>query len=216
MLKNVLNVGIPFGIENGMFQLGRILVLSLVSTFGTIAIAANSVGLSIAVFQVLPGFGINLGMAVVISRCVGANEYSQAKYYTKKILAIVYICHLIVNVLIVLILPVIMGVYQLSDATARLATELIIWHGVFSVLIWPLAFTLPGTFRGAGDAKFPMYVSVSVMFICRIGLAYVFTWYLGTDVLGTWIAMFIDWFVRSGFYIHHYFTGKWKEYRTVD
>lgn len=216
MLKNVLNVGIPFGIENGMFQLGRILVLSLVSTFGTIAIAANSVGLAIAVFQVLPGFGINLGMAVVISRCVGANEYVQAKYYTKKILAIVYICHLVVNVLIVLILPVIMGVYQLSSATASLATELIIWHGVFSVLIWPLAFTLPGTFRGAGDAKFPMYVSVSVMFICRIGLAYVFTWYLGTDVLGTWIAMFIDWFVRSGFYIHHYFSGKWEEYRTVD
>lgn len=216
ILKNVLNVGIPYGVENGMFQLGRILVLSLVSTFGTIAIAANSVGLAIAVFQVLPGFGINLGMSVVISRCVGANKYDQAKYYTKKILAIVYISHFIVNILIIVLMPLLLDVYQLSSATSSIAAELIIWHGVFSVTIWPLAFSLPGTFRGAGDARFPMYVSVSVMFICRIGLAYLFTWYLHTDVLGTWIAMFIDWFVRAGFYIYHYFSGKWEEYRAIE
>lgn len=216
ILKSVLNVGIPYGVENGMFQLGRILVLSLVSTFGTIAIAANSVGLAIAVFQVLPGFGINLGMAVVISRCVGANRFDQAKYYTKKILFIVYVSHFIVNILIVVLLPMLLGIYQLSSATSSLAAELIIWHGVFSVTIWPIAFTLPGTFRGAGDAKFPMYVSVSVMFICRIGFAYLLTWYCHTDVLGTWIAMFIDWFVRSGFYVYRYFSGKWKEYRAID
>lgn len=79
VLKNVLNVGIPYGIENGLFQFGRVLVLSLVSTFGTVAIAANSVGYAIGIFSVLPGFAINLGMTAVISRCVGANDYEQAR-----------------------------------------------------------------------------------------------------------------------------------------
>ena len=97
VLKNVLNVGIPYGIENGLFQFGRVLVLSLVSTFGTVAIAANSVGYAIGIFSVLPGFAINLGMTAVISRCVGANDYEQARYYNKKIILIVVVCHIIVN-----------------------------------------------------------------------------------------------------------------------
>lgn len=216
LLKKILNVGIPYGVENGLFQLGRILVLSLVSTFGTLSIAANSVGYTVGVFSVLPGFAINLGMSVVISRCVGANDYAQAKYYNKKILIIVYISHLFINLAIFALLPYILSIYQLSSETAALTTKMIIWHGIFAIIIWPLAFTLPGTFRGAGDAKYPMVVSIGVMFTCRIGLSYVIALSLGIGVFGTWIAMFIDWFVRSGFYIYRYFNEKWMDYRAIN
>lgn len=215
ILKNVLNVGIPYGIENGLFQLGRVLVLSLVSTFGTMAIAANSVGYAIGIFSVLPGFAINLGLTAVISRCVGANDYNQAKYYNKKILLIVFISHLIINIVIFALLPFILDVYNLSSQTAAMATEMIIWHGIFAIVIWPLAFTLPATFRGAGDSKSVMYISLGVMFTCRIALSYVIADWLGIGVFGTWIAMFIDWYVRAAIYIYRYFSGKWMEYRAV-
>lgn len=215
ILKNVLNVGIPYGIENGLFQLGRVLVLSLVSTFGTMAIAANSVGYAIGIFSVLPGFAINLGLTAVISRCVGANDYNQAKYYNKKILLIVFISHLIINIVIFALLPFILDIYNLSSQTASMATEMIIWHGIFAIVIWPLAFTLPATFRGAGDSKSVMYISLGVMFTCRIALSYVIADWFGIGVFGTWIAMFIDWFVRAGIYIYRYFSRKWMEYRAV-
>ncbi|WP_297982248.1 MATE family efflux transporter [uncultured Methanobrevibacter sp.] len=215
ILKKVLDVGIPYGIENGLFQLGRVLVLSLVSTFGTVAIAANSVGYAIGIFSVLPGFAINLGLTTVISRCVGSNDYEQAKFYNKKILIIVYISHLLINLLIFAILPFVLGLYNLSPHTAAMASEMIIWHGIFAIIAWPIAFTLPSTFRGAGDAKWPMVVSLAVMFICRIGFAYIISDFMGVGVFGTWIAMFIDWFVRSGFYIYRYFSGKWMEFRAV-
>ena len=215
MLRKVLNVGIPYGIENGLFQLGRVLVLSLVSTFGTMAIAANSVGYAIGIFSVLPGFAINLGLTTVISRCVGNNDYEQAKFYNKKILIIVYLSHLAINLVIFAILPLVLGLYNLSPQTAAMTTEMVFWHGVFAIVIWPIAFSLPSTFRGAGDAKWPMAVSLSVMFICRIGFSYLIADTLGVGVFGTWIAMFIDWFVRSGFYIYRYFNGKWMEYRAV-
>ncbi len=97
------------------------LVLSLVSTFGTVAIAANSVGYAIGIFSVLPGFAINLGMTAVISRCVGANDYEQARYYNKKIILIVVVCHIIVNAAIFALLPVILSLYNLSPATAALS-----------------------------------------------------------------------------------------------
>ena len=215
ILKNVLNVGIPYGIENGLFQLGRILVLSLVSTFGTMAIAANSVGYAIGIFSVLPGFAINLGLTAVISRCVGADDYEQARYYNKKCIIIVFISHVIINIAIFALLPFILDIYQLSAGTAAMTTEMVVWHGIFAIIIWPIAFTLPSTFRGAGDSKSVMYISLAVMFTCRIALSYVIADWLGVGVFGTWIAMFIDWYVRAGIYVYRYFSGKWTEYRAV-
>lgn len=215
MLKKVLNVGIPYGIENGLFQLGRVLVLSLVSTFGTMAIAANSVGYAIGIFSVLPGFAINLGLTAVISNCIGADDYEQARYYNKKCLIIVFISHVIINILIFAILPWVLGIYNLSAQTAQMTTEMVIWHGIFAIIIWPLSFTLPATFRGAGDSKSVMYISLAVMFSCRIVLSYVIANWMGVGVFGTWIAMFIDWYVRAAIYIYRYFSNKWTEYRVV-
>ena len=215
ILKKVLQVGIPYGIENGLFQLGRVLVLSLVSTFGTMAIAANSVGYSIGIFSVLPGFAVNLGLTAVISNCVGANDYDQARYYNKKCLILVFISHIIINLIIFAILPMVLGIYNLSAETARMTTEMVIWHGIFAIVIWPLSFTIPATFRGAGDSKSVMYISLAVMFTCRIALSYVIADWMGIGVFGTWIAMFIDWYVRAGIYIYRYFSNKWTEYRVV-
>ena len=215
ILRKVLKVGIPYGIENGLFQLGRVLVLSLVSTFGTMAIAANSVGYAIGIFSVLPGFAINLGLTAVISRCVGANDYEQARYYNKKCLVIVFISHVLINIVIFALLPWILNIYNLSAQTAVMTTEMVIWHGIFAIIIWPLSFTLPATFRGAGDSKSVMYISLAVMFTCRIVLSYVIADWMGIGVFGTWIAMFIDWYVRAGIYIYRYCSNKWTEYRVV-
>lgn len=215
ILKKVLKVGIPYGIENGLFQLGRVLVLSLVSTFGTMAIAANSVGYAIGIFSVLPGFAINLGLTAVISRCVGANDYEQARYYNKKCLILVFISHIIINIIIFALLPVILNIYDLNSQTAAMATEMIIWHGIFAIIIWPISFTVPATFRGAGDSKTVMYISLAVMFTCRIALSYVIADWMGIGVFGTWIAMFIDWYVRAALYIYRYFSNKWTQYRVV-
>ena len=215
ILKKVLQVGIPYGVENGLFQLGRILILSLVSTFGTMAIAANSVGYAIGIFSVLPGFAINLGLTAIISRCVGANDYEQARYYNRKCLAIVFISHFAINMVIFAIFPWVLGIYNLSPQTAQMATEMVFWHGVFAIIIWPLSFTVPATFRGAGDSKSVMLISLAVMFTCRIALSYVIADWMGIGVFGTWIAMFIDWYVRAGIYIYRYFSNKWTQYRVV-
>ena len=215
ILKKVLQVGIPYGIENGLFQLGRVLILSLVSSFGTMAIAANSVGYAIGIFSVLPGFAINLGLTAIISNCVGANDYEQARYYNKKCLIIVIVSHIVINLVIFAILPLILGIYNLSDQTAVMASEMIIWHGIFAIIIWPLSFTVPATFRGAGDSKTVMYISLAVMFTCRIALSYVIADWMGVGVFGTWIAMFVDWYVRAAIYIYRYFSNKWTEYRVV-
>lgn len=215
MIKRILSIGIPYGLENGLFYLGRIIVLSLVATFGTAAIAANAVSGTIVVFQVLPGIAIGLGLTVVISRCVGAGDYEQAKYYTKKIMGIVYLGNVLICVLVVTLLPSILNIYGLSETATSLTTKIVWWHTAFSVVIWPLAYTLPVTFRASGDAKFPMIVGIVSMFFCRIALAYLLGIYFNMGMFGTWVAMFIDWIVKAIIFIYRYISGKWTKFHAI-
>ena len=210
LLKKILYIGIPNGLENSMFQLGKILVLSLVSTFGTYAIAANAVSNAIALFQILPGMAISLAITTVISQCVGANDYEQVHYYLKKLLAIIYVAMVGTVALIFLALPLILKAYNLSDQTAAAATNIIHFHGISAMIIWPLSFALPAAYRAAGDAKACMYTSIVSMWIFRIGFSYLVGKYMGLGVFGVWVAMVIDWVVRAICFIIRYFNGKWK------
>lgn len=210
MIRKILAIGVPNGLENSMFQLGKILVLSLVSTFGTYAIAANAVSNAIALFQILPGMAISLAITTVISQCVGANDYEQVHYYLKKLLAIIYVAMVGTVAFIFLALPLILKAYNLSDQTAAAATNIIHFHGISAMIIWPLSFALPAAYRAAGDAKACMYTSIVSMWIFRIGFSYLVGKYMGLGVFGVWVAMVIDWVVRAICFIIRYFNGKWK------
>ena len=209
MLKSILLVGIPNGLENSMFQLGKILVLSLVSTFGTYAIAANAVGNVIAGFQLMAGMADSLAMVTVVSRCVGAGDYEQAKYYTIKVLVMAYMCIIVTVLFTFAVLPLVMKAYGLSYEAQSAAEKILMLHGIAASTIWPVAFTLPCTFRAAGDVKYSMIVSICTMWICRIVFSYVLGKYMGMGVFGVWVAMIMDQFVRGVLFIRRYLSGRW-------
>lgn len=215
ILKKILDIGVPYGLENGLFYLGRIMVLSLVATFGTAAIAANAVSGTMVLFEVVPGMAVGLGLTVVISRCVGARDYEQAKYYTKKVLGMVYTANAISCALVLALLPSLLSIYGLSETATSLTTKIVWYHGIFAVVIWPLAYTLPVTFRASGDAKFPMFIGVLSMFFCRIALAYLLSIYFNMGMFGTWIAMFIDWFVKALLFVERYLGEQWTRYHAI-
>ncbi|CUM90345.1 Staphylococcal virulence regulator protein A [Blautia hydrogenotrophica] len=210
LIKKILYIGIPNGLENSMFQLGKIMVLSLVATFGTYAIAANAVSNVVASVQILPGMAMSLAITTVISRCIGANAYDQAQYYTKKLHMISYLCMWVLIGITVLALPLILKVYNLSDITASETRRILLFHGVSASLIWPVAFNLPSVFRAAGDVKFSMVTSIISMWICRIVFSYILGKYMGFGVFGVWMAMILDWIVRAICFIIRYRSGKWK------
>ncbi|MCU6746080.1 MULTISPECIES: MATE family efflux transporter [Lachnospiraceae] len=215
MIKRVLGIGIPNGLENSMFQLGKIIVLSLVSTFGTYAIAANAVSNAVANFQILPGMAINLAITAVIARCVGAGDYEQVQYFTKKLIKLAYLCMWAVNILIFFLLPLILWAYNLSDITAEMTRKILYFHSISCMLIWPISFSLPSTLRAAGDAAVTMVIALVSMWIFRIVFSYVLGGYLKMGVFGIWVAMVIDWCVRSICMSIRYKSGKWKLIRSI-
>lgn len=214
-VKKILSVGVPNGLENSMFQLGKILVLSLVSTFGTYAIAANAVSNAIALFQILPGMAINLAVTTVIARCVGAGDYDQVRYYNKRLLIITHIGVAVMVFGVFAILPLILKAYHLSDVTAEVTRQIIYFHGLSAIVIWPASFTLPSTFRASGDAKACMIISMVSMWIFRIVFSYILGKYLGLGVFGIWVAMVVDWAFRALCFIIRYFRGGWKKQALV-
>ena len=213
MIYRILKYGVPNGIENGMFQLGKVLLLSMIATFGTASIAANAIGSILAGLQVLPGLALAMAMTTVTSRCVGANDFEQAKYYNIKLIKITYGIMFVTNLIIYFSLPIIFRAYHLSAETAALTKSVVTLHTFCSMLIWPLAFDLPVTFRAAGDVKTPMIISTISMWSFRLVLGYILGKVAGFGLLGVWIAMIIDWIFRSTLYILRYVSGKWMHYR---
>ncbi len=215
MIRKILYIGVPNGLENSMFQLGKIIVLSLVSTFGTYAITANAVGNVVAQFQVLPGMSISLAITTVVSRCIGANDFEQVRYYTRKLIKIAYLCMVAMVLVTWALMPLILKAYNLSDITASETERLMWFHGISCIVIWPIAFALPAVFRAAGDVKFAMLTSVISMWVCRIVFSYILGQYLGMGVFGVWVAMILDWCVRAVFFVWRYRSGKWEKQALV-
>jgi putative MATE family efflux protein len=210
MIKRILKIAVPNGLENSFFQAGKIILTGLVAAFGTAAIAANAVGQSIATVAVIPSFSVGLAATTVIAQCAGAGEYGEADYYIKRLLKWSYIFMAVLNVLILLTLNPIISVYRLSEETFRLAWQIAMVHGIAAVLLSPASFALPNAFRAAGDVRFPMWVSILSMLIFRIGSGYVFAYVFAFGALSVWLAMIVDWLVRGACFVWRWKSGGWK------
>ena len=215
VIARILKIGVPSGVENGMFQVGKLLVSSLTATFGTAAIAANAVASNVAGFANIPGNAMGLAMVTVIGRCIGAGEKEQAKRYSKKLLWLAYLGIWFANVVMVIFVHPIVSLFSLSAEATAIAKQLLITFAICASCIWPLSFTLPNTLRAAGDAKYTMGVSVFSMWVFRVLSSYFFAGTMGLGVLGVWIGMYVDWLFRTILFVIRYLRGKWLNKRVV-
>lgn len=210
LLKKILGIGIPNGLENSMFQLGKILVLSMASGFGTASIAANAVCNNIACFQILPGAAIGFAILTVSAQCAGAGEMQQVRYYTRKLISIVYAAMFFTNILVLLALPILIHLYNLSPEAAGYTHDIIWYHGMCAIFIWPLSFSLPNTLRAVADVRFPMILSILSMWVFRIGFSWIIGVFFGLGIFGIWVAMTIDWLFRGVCFTLRYRSSKWE------
>jgi putative MATE family efflux protein len=210
MIKRILHVGVPNGLENSLFQVGKILIQSLVATLGTIAIAANAVASNLAGFLTIPGSAVGLAMITVVGRCVGAKEFKQARQYVFRLMRMTYLSMLVLTGILLLLRPYIISIYHLSAETANLTSQLIYIYSLVCILLWPTSFSLPNALRAAGDARFTMVVSALSMLLFRMAFSYLLVLQFHMGVLGIWIAMMIDWLTRSAAFVVRYLSGRWE------
>lgn len=210
IMRRILYIGIPNGLENSIFQLGKILVSSLIASFGTASITANAVVGSVGNFQLIPTNAVGMAIITVVGQCVGAGEYEQARKYLYKLLRAAYVFVFVIGIGVIVLGGPVCSLYHLSEETTHLTRVVMIYNCICCMLIHPLAFAQPNGLRAAGDVRFTMLVSIGSMWTCRIGLAYVLGRGMGLGLLGVWIAMTTDWLVRAIFFTARIMTGKWE------
>ena len=209
IIKSILGIGIPSGMENGMFQFGKILTQSLISAMGTAVIAANAVAGTLSSFVYAVGGAVGLTLVTVVGRCVGAGEFEQAKFYSKKLMKIEYTGLALMNIFLILFGKNVIAMYNLSPYSTDIAYKLLMWHALFNCTIWAVSFTLPNSFRAASDVRFPMIVSILSMWIFRVGLSDLLVLYFDLGIMGVWFAMFADWIFRGSIFATRFVSGKW-------
>lgn len=197
LIRRILRIGVPNGLENSVFQVGKLLVQGLIAGLGTSAITANAIAGNIGGLGVLPGSAMGLALITVIGQCIGAEDYDGVKHYTYKLMKATYAAMLVLNLLIIFLTPVILKLYNLTDNTAEIAAQLMIYHALIAMFIWPTSFSLPNVLRASNDAKFTMVISMTSMWVWRIGFSIILVKVFNMGVLGVWIAMTIDWLFRS-------------------
>lgn len=215
LIKTVFRVGVPTGIENGMFQFGKLMVQSTVATLMTAEIAAQAVINTMEYFTSMPSMAVGLGLVTVAGQCMGAGRPDEAKRYSLILTGISEALIIGTGLLIFLSVDGICSLSGLNPESASIVKRMMLLITIVKPFVWPLAFTLPNGMRAAGDVTFSMVVSAGSMWVFRVVLCVVLIRFMGFGVLGVWIAMFADWTDRVVWYGVRFFRGKWMRHRVI-
>jgi len=215
MIKRILNIGIPSGLESSMFQVGKILITRIFTVFGTAAIAANAVGATINSIAFMPGSGFGMGLLIVVGQCIGAGDYLAAKKYTKKIMILSYLTYLIININIYIFMNPIISVFHLSSEAHEMCRTFLRVHCITSTLFWCPSFVLPNALKAAGDAKYVMVVAACTMWLIRVCSAFFMAYTIGLGPIAVYLAMGADFLFRGIFFIKRWLSNKWIEKKVI-
>ena len=215
MIGRILGIGIPSGVENSMFQLGKLAIQSTVSTLGTVAIAAQAMTNILENLNGIAGIGVGVGLMTIVGQCMGANRKDEAVYYIKKLSVIAEVT-IFVSCLLVFILtrPVTM-LGGMEKTSADMCWHMVMWITIVKPIMWVSAFVPAYGLRAAGDVKFSMISSCAVMWLCRFCLSVLLIRGLGFDPMGVWIGMFADWTVRAVLFTWRFHSRKWLEHKVI-
>ena len=215
LMRYILRIAIPNGLENGVFQLVKVALSSIVALFGTYQIAANGVAQSIWSLAALAGVSMGPVFITVIGQCMGNNNTQIAESYLKKLTKITVLLSFAWNLLIFVLTPLFMRFYALEPDTKQLVIWLVLIHNLFNAIAYPFSGALSNGLRAAGDVKFTMYVSV----ISTIAVRLLLSWLLGValqmGVIGIAIAMVSDWVIRAVIFFWRQKSGKWKTFQVI-
>ena len=214
-IKMVLAVGIPTGIENGMFQFGKLAIQSTVSTLGTAAIAAQAMTNILENMNGIAAIGIGIGLMTIVGQCIGAGRKDEAIYYTKKLSWIAEIVVVISCALVYVLAEGITQIGGMEPESAKMCLFMMGWITVVKPIVWVLAF-IPGYgMRAAGDVKFSMILSCISMWVFRVSLCVFLCRVMGFGPIAVWIGMFTDWTVRAIVYMFRFYSRKWLEHQVI-
>lgn len=215
LIVKILAIGVPSGIENGMFQFGKLAIQSTVSSLGTAAIAAQAMTIIFENVNGMAAVGIGIGLMTVVGQSIGAGRQEEAKYYIVKLAGYAEIAMIISCILVYIAARPVTVLAGMSEESTALCMQMILAITIVKPLLWVPSFTPPNGLRAAGDVRFSMITATLTMWLCRVALSIFLMRVVKTGPIGVWYGMFVDWGVRGVIFTIRFVRGKWLRFKVI-
>ena len=215
LIGRIMRLGVPNGVERSAFQVGKLIVSHWVAGLGTAAIAANAVLNSLSEVVNIPGSAVSMAVIPVIGQCLGAGEKEQAKENLRRLFLLSSVGTGLSNALMFVFVPYLAGWFGLSPQAHALAVQIMRTIDAASIVLWSASFTLPYALRAGGDARYIMTVTMTSMWVMRLGLCWLFVTQMGLGLQGVWYSMFADWALRGLLFSLRLRGGRWMNHRII-
>jgi putative MATE family efflux protein len=214
-IRRIVSVALPSGIENIIFLTSKLVIGIMIAGYSSAMIAANAAANTISCYISVPANAINLATITIVSQCIGAKRAEEAKKATRNLQAATYASLLLTCSLVAIFIDPLIRMLHLSPEAYAHTRQITLVYCLVSFFLWAPSFGLPNSLRAAGDNRYVMYAAVFSVVIVRVGGSLVLGNWLGLQVQGIWYAMYLDWLVRSIFFIKRFLSGKWMQHRLV-
>lgn len=215
LIVKILAIGVPSGIENGMFQFGKLAIQSTVSSLGTAAIAAQAMTIIFENVNGMAAVGIGIGLMTVVGQSIGAGRQEEAKYYIVKLAGYAEVAMIISCILVYIAARPVTVLAGMSEESTALCMQMILAITIVKPLLWVPSFTPPNGLRAAGDVRFSMITATLTMWLCRVALSIFLMRVVKTGPIGVWYGMFADWGVRGVIFTIRFVRGKWLRFKVI-
>lgn len=215
LLKKILGIAVPNGVENGIHQLIKVAISSMVSMFGTYQIAALGTAMSINQLSALMSYAMGPVFTTVIGQCMGAGDIEQADLYFKKLMKLAFVLSISWNAFMFAMTPLFLKFSAISPEAKELVIWLVLLNNILSGIAYPFAAPLGNGLRAAGDVRFTMIVSVALTVLVRFCGAELFAVVINLGAIGTVLGMGADLFLRGGIFIARYKSRKWTRFKLI-
>ena len=215
LIVKILAIGVPSGIENGMFQFGKLAIQSTVSSLGTAAIAAQAMTIIFENVNGMAAVGIGIGLMTVVGQSIGAGRQEEAKYYIVKLAGYAEVAMIRSCILVYIAARPVTVLAGMSEESTALCMQMILAITIVKPLLWVPSFTPPNGLRAAGDVRFSMITATLTMWLCRVALSIFLMRVVKTGPIGVWYGMFADWGVRGVIFTIRFVRGKWLRFKVI-
>ncbi len=214
-IKLVLYMGVPIGIENVMFQFGRLVTQTFIIPLGTASITANAIANNMAGLLLVPGNALQLAVVPIIGKYIGMDKPRIAKSFTISCTFLCFFISAVVCAVTAIVLDGFIGLYDQSEEVNTLIRSIYMMYLWLMPTIWPISFVIPAALRAAGDVRNNMVTAIASMIIFRVGASYVLTKYTSLGIHGIWVGMYLDWIFRSILFVVRLCGKKWLTKKVV-
>lgn len=209
IIVSIIKIGGPAGIEKFIMRIGQLIYGFIIISLGTYSYTAHNIAGTIESYSYLPAMGFAVVASTMVGQSLGKNNIEDAKRYAiiSNILSTIFM--VIIGIIFYVSVPFVVKEFTHNIEIDSLVISIVRIIAIFQPFL-SLTFVISSALQGAGDTKFPMYLTLIGIWLIRVILGYILAIIFHMGIIGIWIAYSIDITFRGIILLIRFLRGYWS------